>query len=351
MKKKILIAPLNWGLGHATRCIPIINALLQHNFIPIIASDGAALALLRKEFPKLQTIELPTYDIRYSTKGYFLKLKLFLNAPRIIKAIKAEHKMIEQIIKTHQIDGIISDNRFGAFHKSVPSIFITHQIKVLSGNTTWLSTKLHEKYIMKFNECWVPDTSASTNLTGKMGHVNQSKLTVKYIGPLSRFQKTSASMQYDVMVLLSGPEPQRTILEKKLLLKFKSFSGKVLFVKGIIEPEEKIITIGNLTIYNFMTSELLEKSLNASQLIVARPGYTTLMDLAKLGKKAFFIPTPGQFEQIYLAKRMSEKKLAPSCHQEDFTLEKLLDTSYYNGLNTNEYQADFGKLFQLFERE
>lgn len=349
MKKKILIAPLNWGLGHATRCIPIINALLQHNFIPVLASDGAALSLLRKEFPDLETLELPSYNITYSKKGYFLKFKLLKDSPKIIKTIRQEQNVIKSIVKTHTIDGIISDNRFGVYHKDLPSVFITHQLKVLSGNTTWLSTKLHQKTIKRFDECWVPDNLGQPNLSGRMGHIENPMLNIKYIGPLSRFQKTSSKSAYDIMVLLSGPEPQREILEKKLLEVFKNYKGKVLFVKGVVEDEQTVQESGNLTIYNFMTTDLLEKSLNSSRLIISRSGYTTIMDLAKLGKKAFFIPTPGQFEQGYLAKRMHENNLAPFCKQDDFSLEKLKDIDNFKGLEAFDDAPNFKELFHLFE--
>ena len=351
MKKRILIAPLNWGLGHAARCIPIINALLQHNFTPIIASDGAALAFLTKEFPDLEALELPSYNIQYSKKGYFLKFKLLKDAPKLLKAMKAEQSVTQRIVKTHHIDGIISDNRFGVYHKDLSSVFITHQLKVLSGKTTWLSTKIHQKFIKRFNECWVPDTLGQPNLSGKMGHIDTSGLHIKYIGPLSRFQKTSVTRQYDVMVLLSGPEPQRTILENKLLAELIHFKGQVLFVKGIIEEEQTVHKVENLTIYNFMTTKLLGKSLNSSELIVARSGYTTIMDLAKLGKKAFFIPTPGQPEQEYLAKRLTENNLAGSCDQDKFTLEKLTKISDFKGLKRIPYELNFKELFHLFEGE
>jgi len=349
MKKRILIAPLNWGLGHATRCIPIINALLRHNFTPILASDGLALSLLRKEFPDLESIELPSYDIKYSKKGYFLKLKLLKDSPRVLKAIKAEQNVIRSVVKTHHIDGIISDNRLGVYDKNLPSVFITHQLKVLSGNTTWLSTKLHQKIIRRFNECWVPDNVGQPNLSGKLGHVDNHLFNIKYIGPLSRFQNKPTDIRYDITVLLSGPEPQRSIIEKKLLTEFKNYRGKVLFVKGVVEEEQTVYQEENLTIYNFMTSELLEKSLNESQLIVARSGYTTIMDLAKMGKKAFFIPTPGQFEQEYLAKKLTENKLVPSCKQADFNLEKLKNIEDYKGLEAFDYDLNFKKLFSLFK--
>jgi uncharacterized protein (TIGR00661 family) len=349
MKKKILVAPLNWGLGHAARCIPIINALLQHHFTPVIASDGAALLLLKKEFPNLEVLELPSYNITYSKKGSLLKLKLLRNTPHILKTVRLEQQAIKSIVKLHGIDGIISDNRFGLYHKDVPSVFMTHQLKVLSGNTTWLSTKIHQKIIKRFDACWVPDHSEQPHLSGTMGHIENANFNITYIGPLSRFQKQSCHSEFDIMVLLSGPEPQREILEKKLLSTFKNYDGKVLFIRGIVEAEQVFYTSQNLTVYNYMTTAMLEKSLNASTLIVARSGYTTIMDLAKLGKKAFFIPTPGQFEQEYLARRMTEEKWAPSCAQEDFSLEKLKEMDDYTGLETMATEFNFKALFSLFE--
>lgn len=348
MNKTILIAPLNWGLGHATRCIPIIRALLQHNFIPVIASDGAALSLLIKEFPDLEAIELPSYNIKYSRHGSLLSFKLFIDSPKILKAIKAEQKAIQSLVKARQIDGFISDNRFGVYHPDLPSVYITHQLQVLSRQTTWLSTKLHQKIIRKFDECWIPDVSGHPNLSGKLGHVTHDLPNVKYIGPLSRFTKTPSAFQYDILILLSGPEPQRAILEKKLLSEFRTYDRKVLFVKGIMDGEQVCEKIGTMTIYNYMTSDLLEKSLNESRLIIARSGYTTVMDLAKLGKKAFFIPTPGQFEQKYLAKKLTEQKLAPSCKQEVFTLKKLDGIEDFKGMKTFE-EIDFKDLFCLFQ--
>ncbi|MBA6151591.1 glycosyltransferase [Gelidibacter maritimus] len=351
MNKKILVAPLNWGLGHATRCIPIIRALIAHNFTPILASDGAALTLLVKEFPDLEALALPSYNITYAKKGHYLKLKIFKDSPKILRTIRKEHNEIQKIVKTHAIDGIISDNRFGIFHKDVPSVFITHQLRVLSGSTTWLSSMLHQKTIKRFDECWVPDNFGPYNLSGKMGHIDDSKLNIKYIGILSRFEKKSSEIMYDIMVLLSGPEPQRTILENKLLEEFKKHQGKVLFVKGVVEDEQRIEESGNLTIYNFMTTDLLEKSINSSRLVVARSGYTTIMDLAKLKKKAFFIPTPGQFEQYYLAKRMQDNHLAPFCKQNDFNLKKLEAIDNYKGLSIIENSSNFKELFHLFERK
>ena len=351
MPKKILVAPLNWGLGHATRCIPIINALIENGFQPILASDGVALMLLKKEFPGLEAIELPTYNITYAKKGPYLKFKLLKDAPKLIKTIKAEKRFIENLVNTHAIDGIISDNRLGVYNNKVPSVFLTHQLNVLSGNTTWLSTKLHQKIIRKFNECWVPDTDGAINLSGKLGHTKGQNIKTKYIGPLSRFIKKEIPLANDVMVLLSGPEPQRTFLEEKLLKAFENYKGKVVFVKGIMEQEQSMNKIGSMTVYNFMTSELLGKTLNESNLIVSRSGYTTIMDLAKLNKNAFFIPTPGQFEQEYLAKRLTELGLIASCKQDEFVIDMLEKRSQFKGLSSFEHDINFKELFSLFERE
>lgn len=351
MKKRILVAPLNWGLGHATRCIPIIKALLSCGFEPILASDGNALQLLQKEFPDLTSIELPSYNITYAKKDSHFKLKLLMDAPKLFKTIKAEKKLTEAIVEDNNIVGIISDNRFGVYSKKIPSVYITHQLNVLSGSTTWFSTKMHQKIIKKFDTCWIPDNENTTNLSGNLGHTDSFKMTKKYIGPLSRFEKQNSKIINDILVILSGPEPQRTFLEEKLLVELKNYKEKIVFVKGVIEKEQTINVIDNMTIYNFMTSDLLEKTINESNLIISRSGYTTIMDLAKLNKKAFFIPTPGQFEQEYLAKRLTSLKLVPSCNQDEFTLEKLNNTDTFEGLKSFDFEVDFKNLFSLFKRE
>jgi uncharacterized protein (TIGR00661 family) len=351
IKKHILVAPLNWGLGHATRCIPIINALIEHSYEPIIASDGNALQFLKKEFPDLEAIELPSYNIKYPKKEHRLKWKLLKDAPKVIKTIKAENKIIETIIKKHKICGIISDNRFGVFSKKVPSVYITHQLNVLSGSTTWFSSRMHQKSIKKFDECWIPDIEAKPNLSGKLGHLKNHDFNLKYIGSLSRFTKKDSKIVYNLMVLLSGPEPQRTIFEDILFEQLKTFEGKILFVKGIIETKQIITKKDQFTIYNFMLTQELEKAINESEVVLSRSGYTTIMDLAKLNKKAFFIPTPGQFEQEYLTKHLQELQLCPSCNQADFKIEMLHKVNNYKGLQSTNFNADFKELFSLFERE
>ncbi len=348
--KTILITPLNWGLGHATRCIPIIRALQDNNYIPIIASDGIALELLRKEFPNLQTLELPSYQIEYAKNGANFKWKLIKNGPKMVKAILEEKKTIQNWIKKYTIDGIISDNRLGVFSKNVPSVFITHQLNVMTGNTTWITSKIHQSIIKKYTECWVPDFAGTPNLTGKLGHVDNPNLKTKYIGPLSRLQKKLLPKKYDLLIILSGPEPQRGMLEKHLKKEIVKYSGNAIFIEGNIEKEQKTTTIKNVTYYNFMNSNELEQVFNESEMVLCRSGYTTIMDLAQLRKKAFFIPTPGQYEQEYLAKKLKKEGLVPYATQDDFRMENIQEIEEYKGLPRLDSKIEWTNLFQVFEK-
>jgi uncharacterized protein (TIGR00661 family) len=348
-KKNILIAPLNWGLGHVTRCIPIILALIENGFNPILASDGVALELLKKELPNLKILELPSYHIEYAKNGKNFKWKMFKNSPKMIAAILEEKRIIKKWVKEFDIDGIISDNRLGVYSKKIPSVFITHQLRVLTGNTTWISSKLHQNIIKKFNECWIPDFKEKPNLTGKLGHLKKSNLKLKYIGPLSRIVKKETSHKHDLMVILSGPEPQRGILQIILQEEVTQFDGKVLFIKGVIEKEQKTVQVANVTYYNFMNSAEIENAFNESKVVLCRSGYTTVMDLAKLGKKAFFIPTPGQYEQEYLAKKLKKDGLVPYSNQDDFKIKDLNQIPVYKGLNIIENKIDWEHLFKIFK--
>ena len=350
IQKTILIAPLNWGLGHATRCIPIINALQEHNYIPIIASDGIALELLRKEFPYLQSLELPSYQIEYAKNGRNFKWKLLKNCPKMIEAVLDEKKIVKKWIKKYSIDGIISDNRLGVFSQKVPSVFITHQLNVMTGSTTWITSKLHQHIIKKYVECWVPDFEGIPNLTGRLGHIKNPDFELKYIGPLSRLHKKDVPKLYDIMIILSGPEPQRGLLEEKLKKEVLHFGGNIIFIKGVIEKDQKKEQIGNVTYYNFMNTRQLEQTFNESEIVLCRSGYTTIMDLAKLEKKAFFIPTPGQYEQEYLAEKLKKEGLVPYAKQDDFTMKNIFEIENYKGLPLLETAFDWEELFAVFEK-
>lgn len=348
--KTILIAPLNWGLGHATRCIPIIKALQDENYIPIIASDGIALELLKKEFPYIQTLHLPSYQIEYAKNGKNFKWKLIQNLPKMIDAIWEEKRLVQKWVKQYNIEGIISDNRLGVFSPKVPSVFVTHQLHVMTGNTTWFTSKIHQYIIKKYTQCWVPDLENAPNLTGKLGHLKTKPFPINYIGPLSRLHKKEIPKVYDLMIILSGPEPQRGFLESKLQKEILEYKGNVVFIKGIIEKEQKKEEIGNVTFYNFMNTRQLEQTFNESEIVLCRSGYTTIMDLVKLGKKAFFIPTPGQYEQEYLAQKLDEERIVPYATQEQFKIADLSKIKDYKGLSQMNSTIDWELLFEVFEK-
>lgn len=347
--KTILVAPLNWGLGHATRCIPIILALQEDGYKVMIASDGDALELLKKEFPHLPLVKLPSYNVSYTEQGSRLKQKLIASIPRFIKAIKAENKKLAELIKKYSIDGVISDSRFGLYSNKVPTVFITHQLRVLSGSTTWLSTYLHTRFIKRFTECWVPDYEETNNLSGALGHPKKHTSSIRYIGPLSRFKACNQKVEYKATAILSGPEPQRRLLEEILLRELKKYVGPVLIVRGVIEDEQVFTKKGQIQIVNYLTTPQLEKVIDKSEFIISRSGYTTLMDLARLGKKAFFIPTPGQTEQEYLAQRLKEKGIAPFSTQDQFKIKDLAKVAVYKGFKKDNEALDLRQFFGLFE--
>ncbi|WP_224485162.1 glycosyltransferase [Robertkochia aurantiaca] len=351
MKKRILVAPLNWGLGHATRCIPVIKQLEKAGYEPVLASDGAALQLLRLEFPHLDSHELPSYHIRYAEKARYFKWRMMLDSHKIMAAVRKERALTARLVGELDLKGIISDNRLGVCSTLVPSVIITHQLNVLSGNTTWISSKMHQRIIRRFDQCWVPDFEQEPNLSGRLGHMKNGAANLVYIGPLSRLRKREVPACYDLMVVLSGPEPQRSMLEDILMDRLPEFKGKVLFVRGQIGKQQCMYKQNNMVVYNYMNSGQLEKAFNSSTLILSRSGYTTIMDLAKLGKKAFFIPTPGQYEQEYLAALLDQEKVVPFCRQDDFSLDKLERSVDYSGFTHLGSCFDLNGLFSLFEGE
>jgi uncharacterized protein (TIGR00661 family) len=317
---KILVAPLDWGIGHATRCIPIIRQLLEKDYQPILASSGSALDLLQKVFPKLEVINLPAYQVTYAKNPSFFTLKLLRQIPKFIKTYRLEKKIISELIVEKRIDAIISDNRFGVYHKSVPSIYITHQLRVKSGLSTFITSKIHQKIINKYDQCWVPDAKDFPNLSGDLSHAVRLKQPPVYIGILSLIKKQDLPIQYDILFLLSGPEPQRSLLEASIRKQLINIDKPICIVRGIVEKERIVSQKANITTYNFVLGKDLNKLLNQSKLIVARSGYSTLMDLANLKKETFFIPTPGQQEQLYLANHIKEQGIANYALQGGFLI-------------------------------
>lgn len=338
-QKRILICPLGWGLGHATRCIPIIRFLLQKNAEVIIAADGRALELLKQEFPQLQFIHFKGYDITYPSSGS-MAYKMMLMVPKILKGIKEEHLVLEKIISKRAIDIVISDNRYGCWNKKVKTIFITHQLMIKSPIAEFVLHKKVLSYVQNYDECWVPDLE-NNNLSGDLAHKYPLPGNALFIGPLSRFvhlpsAKGTVDVEnrpscYDLMAIISGPEPQRSIFEKMVTEQVQQSNLQALLILGTPELKNKTESKNIKTISHLGIPEMQQEIIN-SKIIIARSGYSTIMDMAALGKKAIFIPTPGQTEQEYLAESLKNKRIAYFQKQSEFDLQQALkESENYSG--------------------
>lgn len=333
--KKILVAPLNWGLGHAARCIPIINELNKLGVEVVIGADGTALELLRKEFPGLHWIRFPGHIVRYHEKGN-LTAKLLLQLPQLMMAVKAEHSLLKKIIVSEKIDAVIADNRFGLYAGTIASVFITHQTSIkLPKFIAFMEpifNGINHFFISKFDNCWIPDFEGQQNLSGDLSHKFPLLGNTVFIGPLSRFSYQEEKRKYDILVLLTGPEPQRTVLERLLTdqmlrvdesVDAASFQQRlnVLLVRGITGGSAVPVSLAeNFTRVDYLLTKELNEAILSSGIIISRPGYTTIMDLAVLGSKAILIPTPGQTEQEYLAQYFMQRGIYYSAAQEGFDL-------------------------------
>ncbi|HEV2830549.1 MAG TPA: glycosyl transferase family 28, partial [Hanamia sp.] len=186
---RILICPLDWGLGHATRCIPIIKELIARNCEVIIAADTLTFSLLKEEFPSIVFLRKKGYEMKYSRSKNGLWIKVLLQLPKIILKINQENRWLKKTIDQYKPDAIISDNRFGMYSKKVPCIYITHQLFIKTGKpfTERVAQKIHHFFIKKYTQCWVPDFKEN-GLAGKLSHPGKIPSNVIYIGALSRFQ-------------------------------------------------------------------------------------------------------------------------------------------------------------------
>jgi uncharacterized protein (TIGR00661 family) len=325
---KILVAPLDWGLGHATRCIPIINHLLQTGCKVIIAAEGSQEKLLKTEFPEAAFVFLQGYRIRYSSSERFFSFKIILQVPKIIFSIQKEKKWLKRFVLNNDIDAIISDNRYGLNLPRVTTVFMTHQLNIKAPFRVVenIIQRINFHLIEKFSECWVPDEMGRLNIAGSLSHPKKLlRVPVRYIGGLSRLEKQPVTIKmYDMLIIISGPEPQRTLLERRIVKELDHYQGKVLLIRGLPGKEEKLYVNENVTVKNHLAAEALERAFNESELIISRSGYTTVMDILKLKKKSVLIPTPGQTEQEYLAQHLATQGWCIVAKQDEFSLKELV---------------------------
>ena len=349
----ILVSPMDWGLGHATRCIPIITGLLAQNCRVMIAASGAGLVLLNKEFPQLTCLDIGGYNIRYSRKKAWMPFILIGQFPKILSVILKEHRWLKKAIGQYAIDAVISDNRMGLFSHRVPCIYITHQLQIKTGYSIpdRFARNLHYRFINRYHECWIPDQEKENDLSGELSHPGiLPGIPVRYIGPLSRFRYSIAEKKYDLAIILSGPEPQRSVLEELLLKDIDHVNGKIILIRGLPDSSASGREFpSRVEVHDHLDSDVMNNVILQSGLIISRCGYSTVMDLAALRKKAILIPTPGQTEQEYLARYLSEKKLFCCIGQEGFSLSGALKKSAgfsYSSFEgeTTLYQQEIGRL-------
>ena len=351
----VLVAPLDWGLGHATRCISLINALKTAGYNVLIGADGPQKVLLNKEFPLLSILTLKGYNIRYTKTKWLFSLKLLSQLPKIYAAIQYEHNWLDAAIDKYKIDLVVSDNRFGLHSSKIPCIFITHQLTI-KAPFAWLEKwvqKINYAQINQFIACWVPDVPGEINLGGILSHpTSLPKIPVYYMGILSRFKKDDEEIKgkkQEYCIVISGPEPQRTVLENKIILDSYTIEGNILLVRGKPGTTDDILVPPNVEVKNHLTGPELQHAFSNSKYIISRSGYTTVMELLSLQKKSILLPTPGQTEQEYLAKRLLQQGWCFTLEQDKFNLiaaTKAADEFSYSTLTLPVFDVD--KLLELF---
>ncbi len=337
MKKRILVCPLDWGLGHATRCIPVIHELQKQGAEVVIAADKRPLELLKQEFPQLQFIVFPGYEIAYPENGSMI-MKMAFSIPKILKKISEEKKFLKEIVRKGKIDGVISDNRYGLGITEVPTVLMLHQLMIKSPFGESMLHKITMNYVKQFSFCWVPDFPGENNLSGDLAHKYALPKNARFVGALSRFSSFSKNekteKKYDLLVIISGPEPQRTVFEKMTLQQVSKLEKKTLVVLGKPENTAKTQTFGNAEIISHLNAQELFATISASELVLTRPGYSTIMDLAVMKKKAIFVPTPGQTEQEYLGRMYNNKKMHLCVKQTELKIENAIaDVNSLKGFN------------------
>jgi uncharacterized protein (TIGR00661 family) len=350
-QKNILVCPLDWGLGHTTRCIPILKYLLEENYTVFVACTTWQKQVLSKELIGIQFIDFFGYNINYSAANN-LTWAIAKQIPKLLKIIKKEHQLIDEIIKKYNIDLVISDNRYGCYSNKIPSVFITHQTKIKSPIFSSLINKINRKHIANYSQCWIPDFE-NHYLSGDLS-TTEGINNAHFIGALSRLQKNKegVSKKYDLLFLLSGPEPQRTLFENKILSELAKSNATYFLVRGIVDYECKLNGINNENYINYCTSSEIEKLIQESELVICRSGYSSIMDLQVLQAKAYFVPTPGQTEQEFLAEYFNKKNIAGYSSQNDFLLANLKKENYkgfsQQSTNTNQKEIILKLIAKLF---
>ncbi len=397
----VLVCPLDWGIGHATRCVPVIKALQDQGFRVIVAADGRPYEFYRNEYPEVELIRFPGTPIRYSvfkkhdsseelrmtndelrihlrrpfgeaemstikinniannpdlqfTKHQSpitnhqslitnpqplipnpgMTLTMLATLPRLFHGFRTEHKYLAKLVEETGANLVISDNRYGCWHPKVTSVFITHQLNIqVPGWMRWVRPilkKFIRKSVLRFSECWIPDLEDEGGLSGRLSHCSGLPPNCQFIGPLTRFTDLQAETPSlpcpaaEIFVMLSGPEPQRTILEELIIGQLRATTYGAIIAGGRTESQLAEVIDGRIHVFPHLPSVLMKHYIIQANYVICRSGYSTLMDLAALGKSAILIPTPGQTEQEYLANRLDKMNIHHAVAQKDFRLDEAI---------------------------
>lgn len=301
-----MISPLDWGLGHTSRCIPLIKILLDKGHRITVACNEEQQSILEPIFNTVKFTFLEGYKIVYPVNSW-MAFSMTMQSPKVISAIKKEKKWIKEYVKTNPQDMIISDNRFGFFHKRIESVYITHQINI-QGPSLFkpILYSVHKAYIDNFHHCWIPDTP-SNELAGDLSKTKIKRF--KFIGPLSRFKTElpeNKNPKYKYLAIISGPEPQRSVFQKMIETSFVHSDEKCAIVGAKYFEKGKKVA-GNVELFSHLHPEEFYQLIADSERVISRPGYSTIMDFSILQKPIYFVPTPSQTEQEYLAKLQKKK--------------------------------------------
>lgn len=347
---------MHWGLGHAMRIVPIVQQLHENGCTIFIAASSTLISLLKEECPYATFIDDNSVEIKYGATSISTTVKLISQLPTLLKQIKQEQLLIKQWVKTYGIDFIISDNRYGLYHAEVPSIFITHQLNIQFLFGKKIIKKINERLISNFWGCWVPDNADKNNRVGGiLTESNFLKLKINYIGLLSRFAravtKNPEQVNKQLLFILSGPEPQRTIFENKIINEVRLHKVDGILVRGSNVINDNLDKNLFVSCIDFANATLLKTLIENSNIIVCRAGYSSIMDLISLQKSALLVPTPGQNEQVYLSKYLTNKKWFYSETQQQFSLQNINKVNDYEPIIIENKPFDFYQLVLKTKQE
>lgn len=376
-----LVCPLDWGIGHATRCVPVVKALQEQGFRVIVAADGRPYEFFRNEYPDTELRRFPGTPVRYPARDTYhvtrdtwhvsrntchvprvttlsMTLTMLATLPRLFLGFQREHKYLGKLVEQTGARLVISDNRYGCWHPSVKSVFITHQLNMQVPRwMRWVRPILRKfiySSVSKYDECWVPDGKDEGGLSGRLSHCSRLPGNCHYIGTLSRFSDflpEPAGLPCpptEIFVMLSGPEPQRSILENLIIGQLRATSYAAIIAGGRTESHQQEVIEGRIHIFPHLSSNSMKHYITEAKYVICRSGYSTLMDLAALGKSAILIPTPGQTEQEYLAKRLMKMNIHHSVTQAEFQLDEAIRD--FTGYNAIRLQNDLSLMKQRIKR-